>query len=69
LTFPLPVSIAGPSAMNALAHAVELVAKGPAMAPALSEGPAQHLGNPRAAMLPIGVVALIGLAITLRFGG
>jgi uncharacterized membrane protein len=28
-----------------------------------------NLGNPRTAMLPVGVVALIGLAITLRFGG
>jgi uncharacterized membrane protein len=28
-----------------------------------------NFGNPRAAMLPVGVVALIGLAITLRFGG
>ncbi|HEX9337868.1 MAG TPA: DUF5808 domain-containing protein, partial [Pseudonocardiaceae bacterium] len=28
-----------------------------------------NFGNPRAAMLLAGVVALIGLAITLRFGG
>jgi uncharacterized membrane protein len=28
-----------------------------------------NFGNPRAAMLPVGLVALIGLVLTLRFGG